>query len=124
MGVGKLKKQILDEVGVLYTEEEINEYKKQSNGVDLIEYIKSQQQDNSQKVINFLNSFENIDYMDWESEKTRQVISLIYTSELGYLNRVFREYLKSQGEDVHNIFMTTSKLFFNVVKEIKDNNLF
>lgn len=126
MGVGKIKKQILEETGVLYTEEEIKILKQTSSekGLDLIDYLKSQTDNTSQELINLFNSFQNIDYFDWDKEETRKVVSQIYTSKLGYLSREIRSFLHSQGEDIHNIYMVSSKLFFNVVKEIKDNNLF
>ena len=126
MGVGKIKKQILEETGVLYTEEEIKILKQESSekGLDVIDYLKSLNDNSSQQIINLFNSFQNIDYFDWEKEETRKVVSLIYTSKLGYISREIRSHLHFQGEDVHNIYMVTSKLFFSVIKEIKDNNLF
>ena len=126
MGVGKIKKQILEETGVLYTEEEIKILKQTSSekGLDVIDYLKSLNDNSSQQIIKLFNSFGNIDWFEWEKEETRKVVSLIYTSKLGYISREIRSFLHFQGEDVHNIYMVTSKLFFSVIKEIKDNNLF
>ena len=128
MGVGKIKRQIHEETGTWYTEQDILIFKEKSKeqNISIIDYIKSKDNLEVTDLIKTINGYENEfkDLTNWEDENTRRILGKLYFSDFGSLSRDVRNLLVKQGKDISNIYFNTSNKFFSVIKEIKNNQLF
>ncbi|MDC1166713.1 hypothetical protein OAT23_03435 [Candidatus Pelagibacter sp.] len=129
MGIVKDRKKLEESLGIVFSGTQLDKIRDlvKFEKIDLIEAGKKILDEDTQSdedLLKLFNSFGNIDYINWEDENTRKVISEIYTSKISYQSRDFRNYLESRGQSTKTIFRDTSNTFFNIINKIEDNRLF
>lgn len=129
MGIVKDRKKLEEGLGVVFSGTQLDKIRDlvKSENIDLIEAgkkILDEDKQSDEDLLKLFNSFGNVNYINWEDENTRKVLSEIYTSKLSYQSSDFRKYLESKGQSTKTVYRDTSKTFFNIIHRIENNRLF
>lgn len=129
MGIEGDRRKLKKKIGYEFSGNQLQLIRKlvRSEGIDLIEAgnkILNELKDSDEDLLKQLNSFGEVNYIDWENDNTKKVVSEIFTSKISYQSRDFRKYLESIGESTKLVYRDTANTFFNIIHRIEDNRLF
>ena len=87
MGIVKDRKKLEEGLGVVFSGTQLDKIRDlvKSENIDLIEAgkkILNESKDSDEDLLKQFNSFGEVNYIDWENDNTRKVVSEIFTSKI------------------------------------------